>query len=340
MQILFCDMDDITRDYLNKHPAKSGVEYVMFEKSLNDMSDEELSPYYETVDIISTFVYSRLTGDLLAKFKKLKMISTRSTGYNNVDLDYCHSHDIKVANVVGYGEITVAEFAVGSLLNLTRKIEHSHKKLERGVVNVDDDMGVDLYGKTVGVIGTGAIGRHFSRLVKAFGCKVLAYDLYPNQKLAEEGVVEYTDLDRIFSEADIISLHCPATKENYHMINKDTIAKMKDGIYIINTARGDLIDTLALYESCKSGKIAGVALDALECEDIIIKNNVECACAKCSDEHFMLYSLVNQKILQLANVVITPHIAFNSIEAIIRILDSSMKNVYDFIEGNEIRCLV
>ncbi len=335
MQVLFCDVDDITKEYLNKHPAPNGMEYVIFEKSLNDMSDDELNKYYDTVDIISTFVYSRLTGDLLKKFKNLKMISTRSTGYNNVDLDYCKANGIKVANVVGYGEITVAEFAVGSLLNLTRKIEFSHKKLEHGIVNVDEDMGVDLYGKTVGVIGTGAIGRHFARLVKAFGCKVLAYDLYPNQALADEGVVEYTDLEKIFKEADIISLHCPATKENRHMINADTLAKMKNGIYIINTARGDLIDTLALYNACKSGKVAGAALDALEYEDIIIKNNVEVAKEK--DTEFVLYSLVNQKILQLKNVVITPHIGFNTIEAVIRILDSSMKSVTDFSEGKEIR---
>ena len=335
MQILFCDVDDITKDYLKAHPAPQGVEYVIFEKSLNDMNDEELGKYYDTVDVISTFVYSRLTGDLLSKFKKLKMISTRSTGYNNVDLDYCRANGIKVANVVGYGEITVAEFAVGSLLNLTRKIEHSHKKLERGCVDVDDDMGVDLFGKTVGVIGTGAIGRHFARLVKAFGCRVLAYDLYPNQALADEGVVEYTDLDRIFKESDFISLHCPATKENRHMINADALSKMKDGVFIVNTARGDLIDTLALYNAVKSGKVAGVALDALEYEDIIIKNNVEVANEK--DKEFVLYSLVNQKILQLENVVITPHIGFNSIEAIHRILDSSMKSVMDFSEGKEIR---
>ncbi len=335
MQILFCDVDDITKDYLKAHPAPQGVEYVIFEKSLNDMNDEELGKYYDTVDVISTFVYSRLTGDLLSKFKKLKMISTRSTGYNNVDLDYCRANGIKVANVVGYGEITVAEFAVGSLLNLTRKIEYSHKKLERGCVDVDDDMGVDLFGKTVGVIGTGAIGRHFARLVKAFGCRVLAYDLYPNQALADEGVVEYTDLDRIFKESDFISLHCPATKENRHMINASALSKMKDGVFIVNTARGDLIDTLALYNAVKSGKVAGAALDALEYEDIIIKNNVEVADEK--DKEFVLYSLVNQKILQLENVVITPHIGFNSIEAIHRILDSSMKSVMDFSEGKEIR---
>ena len=335
MQVLFCDIDDITKDYLQKHPAPNGVEYVMFEKSLNDMGDDELGKYYETVDIISTFVYSRLDADLLAKFKNLKMVSTRSTGYNNVDVDYCREHNIIVSNVVGYGEITVAEFAVGTLLNLTRKIRTSQKKLKHGIVKVDEDMGVDLFGKTVGVIGTGAIGRHFAKLVKAFGCKVLAYDLYPNQKLIDDGICEYVDLETIYKNSDIISLHCPATKENYHMINKDSIEKMKDGVFIINTARGDLIDTIALYDALTTMKVAGCALDVLEYEDIMIKNNVETAIHK--DKEFVLYSLVNQKMLQLENAIITPHIGFNSIDAVIRILDSSMGHVFDFIEGKEVK---
>ncbi len=335
MQILFCDVDDLTKQYLSEHPAPNGVSYVICEKSLNDMDDDELGKYYDTTDIISTFVYSRLTSELLSKFKNLKMVSTRSTGYNNVDLDYCRAHNIKVANVVGYGEITVAEFAVGLLLNLTRNIEFSHKKLNRGIVNVDQDIGIDLHGKTVGVIGTGSIGRHFARLVHAFGCKVLAYDLYPNQALADEGTCEYTDVETIYKNADIISIHCPATKENYHMINKDTIAKMKDGVYIINTARGDLIDTVALYNALVSKKVKGAGLDVLEYEDIILKNTVESAPEQ--SKEYILYSLINQKLLQLNNVIVTPHIAFNSIDANYRILNTSMQNMMDFIDGKEIR---
>ncbi len=335
MQILFCDVDNLTKKYLSEHPAPDGINYVIFEKSLNDMNDDELCKYYETTDIISTFVYSRLNGELLSKFKNLKMISTRSTGYNNVDLDYCREHNIKVANVVGYGEITVAEFAVGLLLNLTRNIEFSHQKLKNGIVDVDQDIGIDLSGKTVGVIGTGAIGRHFARLVHAFGCKVLAYDLYPNQTLCDEGTCEYTDMERIYKESDIISIHCPATKENYHMINKDTISKMKDGVYIINTARGDLIDTIALYNALVSKKIKGVGVDVLEYEDIILKNTVESAPEK--DKEYILYSLVNQKLLQLKNVIVTPHIAFNSVDANYRILNTSMQHMMDFIDGKEIK---
>ena len=186
MQIVFCDVDEKTSDFLKTVEKIDGVEFITFAQSLNDIDEKELAPYYGA-EIISTFVYSRLGRDLLSKFPNLKMISTRSTGYNNVDLDYCREKGIKVANVVGYGEITVAEFAVGVLLNLTRKIRTAQRKLKHGIVNVEEDIGIDLYGKTVGVIGTGAIGRHFARLIKAFGCKVLAYDLYPNKALEEEG---------------------------------------------------------------------------------------------------------------------------------------------------------
>ena len=224
MKILFCDVDNITKNYLTKNPLPKEVDFVLFEKSLNDLTEEELNKHYENTDIISTFVYSRLTSELLSKFKNLKLISTRSTGYNNVDLDYCKNHNIKVANVVGYGEITVAEFAIGSLLNLTRKIEKSHKKLKNGIVNVNEDIGTDLYGKTVGVLGTGAIGRHFAKLAHAFGCNILAYDIYPNKDLENSGIVKYTDLYTIFKQSDVISLHCPATKEHYHLLNTKTLS--------------------------------------------------------------------------------------------------------------------
>lgn len=334
MQIVFCDVDEKTSDFLKTVEKIDGVEFITFPQSLNEIDEKELSPYYGA-EIISTFVYSRLGRDLLSKFPNLKMISTRSTGYNNVDLDYCREKGIKVANVVGYGEITVAEFAVGVLLNLTRKIRTAQRKLKHGIVNVEEDIGIDLDGKTVGVIGTGAIGRHFARLVKAFGCKVLAYDLYPNQALADEGTCTYTDLETIYKESDIIGLNCPATKENYHLINAETIKKLKDGVYIVNTARGELIDTAALYDALVSGKVAGAGLDVLDYEDVILKNDIDIA--KNKDKDFVFYSLVNQKLVQLENAIVTPHIAFNSVEANLRILNTSMKHIIDFINGIDIK---
>ena len=192
MKIVLPDCKTITR---------GAIDLSVFDKygevSYYDLSGyEDLPDRFEGADAI--FCNKTLLNEYtLHKATNLKYIGLFATGYNNVDLDYCREKGIKVANVVGYGEITVAEFAVGVLLNLTRKIRTAQRKLKHGIVNVAEDLGTDLYGKTVGVIGTGAIGRHFARLVKAFGCHVLAYDLYPNQALVDEGTCEYTDLETI-----------------------------------------------------------------------------------------------------------------------------------------------
>jgi D-lactate dehydrogenase len=262
------------------------------------------------------------------------MVSTRSTGYNNVDADYCRRHGIILANVKGYGEVTVAEFALGLLLSLVRKIGISNNLLKHGIVNVPDYVGIDVSGKTVGVIGTGATGSHFARLAHSMGCDVLAEDPIKNQKLIDEKTVSYTDFKTIIKKSDIISLHCPATKDNYHMINAKAIAEMKKGIYIINTARGELVDTADLYNALVSGKVAGAGLDVLDFEDVILKNDINIARNKGNE--FEFYSLVNQKLLQLPNVIITPHIAFNSAEAELRILNSTLSNIVGFMGGEKV----
>ena len=170
--IVFCDVDDIAGDFFANTELVKKYKCEFLTRSLNDISPEELGKFSDA-NVISTFVYSRLTADILQRFKNLKLVCTRSTGYNNVDLDYCMSKNIKVANVIGYGAITVAEYAMGFLLNLTRNISFSNNKLRRGVVDVDEDMGIDVSGKTIGVIGTGAIGKHFVELCQPFDCQVL-----------------------------------------------------------------------------------------------------------------------------------------------------------------------
>ncbi|MDR3317214.1 MAG: hypothetical protein LBS71_00185 [Puniceicoccales bacterium] len=337
IKVVFCDVDDITQKYLENHKFSDQVNCTLLRESLNDLPSDSLEQLSNT-EIISTFVYSRLTGNVLEHFQNLKLITTRSTGYNNVDLEYCKTHGIKVTNVLGYGEITVAEYAMGMLLNLTRNIEFSNNKLKNNIVKVDEDMGIDLSGKTVGVIGTGAIGRHFVKLCYAFGCHIIASDPFPNQKLVDDGLCQYVDLDHLFKHSDIISLNCPATKENYHLINRNTIAKMKDGVYIVNTARGELIDTIDLYEAIIAGKIKGAGLDVLDYEDVIIKNDIESI--KNNDKNFAIYSVINAKLLQLPNVIVTPHIAFNSSDAVLRILNSNIQSISDFIAGKPINSVI
>lgn len=333
-KIVFCDVDVDTRTFLeNSEPLKQ-YDIVMLAECLDAVSDRTIQEHSDAA-AISTFVYSHLDSKLLAKFPKLRMISTRSSGYNNVDLDYCKSHNIPVVNVIGYGEITVAEYALGMLLDLTRKISFSNKKLREGIVDVQGDVGTDLCGKTIGVIGTGAIGRHFVKLCHGLGCQVLTYDPFQNKDLIASGICRYTDLDEIFRNADVISLHCPSTKENYHMINKSSIDRMKPGVFIINTARGELIDAIPLYDAIIAGKIAGAALDVLDHENAMIKHDIETV--KNSGTESALYSLINEKLLQLPNVIITPHIAFNSTDAIKRILDTTVTNIDTFFHGGQVK---
>ncbi|MDE6432311.1 MAG: hypothetical protein K2L13_02855 [Opitutales bacterium] len=333
-KIVFCDVDDDTRAFLNTSQLLKQYEVVMLEDCLDKTPANIIEKNTDAV-VISTFVYSKLSGDLLKKFPHLRMISTRSTGYNNVDLEYCKAHNISVVNVVGYGEITVAEYALGMLLDLTRKISFSNKKLREGHVDVNGDIGIDLSGKTIGVIGTGAIGRHFVKICYALGCTILTYDPFQNQALIDSGMCRYTSLDEIFQKSDVISLHCPSTEENYHMINEASIKKMKHGVFIVNTARGELIDALPLYDAIISGKIAGAALDVLDHENAIIKHDIESV--KHAGAESALYSLINEKLLQLPNVIITPHIAFNSSDAIRRILETSVKNIHAFLCGEQVK---
>ncbi|MDR1432972.1 MAG: hypothetical protein LBI61_01350 [Puniceicoccales bacterium] len=334
---IFCDADANTWSYLERHGLGELADCVIFPERLNDVSDEILQ-HSSHAEIISTFVYSNLSADLLENFKNLELIATRSTGYNNVDMEYCRARGIRVANVAGYGEVTVAEYAVGMLLNLTRKIGFSNYKLRNGIVKVNEDTGMDLFGKTVGVVGTGAVGSYFAKLCHAFGCNVIATDPFPNGKLVDAGICKYVAIGDLLAESDVIALNCPATADNYHFINRDTIGQMKDGVCIINIARGELINSMDLYEAIISGKVGGAGLDVLDYENVIIKNDIESV--KNSDKNFAMYSLFNAKLLQLPNVVVTPHIAFNSSDAISRILDSNIRIIRDFIAGRPIQSVI
>lgn len=337
MKIVFCDANKELREFLAASTDLQQNEIVLVSESLHETTESTLTKIQDC-EVISTFIYSRLTAEVLAKFPKLQLIATRSTGYNNIDLEYCKKHQIKIANVVGYGAITVAEFTFGLLLGLTRKISIANTKLRNGIVEVENEVGMDLAGKIIGVIGTGAIGRHVVQIANGFGMKVLAYDLYPNSQLIEQQLAEYTDLENIYRQSDIISLNCPSTSENYHLINAETLDKMKNGVYIINTARGELIETADLYHALQSGKVAGAGLDSLEYEDVILKNSIDLA--KSQDNKFLFCSLVNQKILQLNNVILTPHIGFNSTDAVERIFQQNVEHIADFIAGKEIQSVV
>lgn len=326
--ILFFNTDKELTDYAAANPI-DGTRFVFFDESINATPDKRLEAFQDA-EIISLFVHSeRVDNKKLDLFPHLKLIATRSTGFNHIDLAYCKQRGIAVTNVPCYGETTVAEFAFGLLLALSRKIIIANNDMAHSRIAIGEYMGFDLMGKTLGVIGTGSIGRHMIQIARGFGMNVLAYDPYPTPALKDL----YVDTpSKIYEQADVISLHVPSTPENFHMLNAAAFTKMKPGVLIINTARGDLIDTQALYQALRQGIVGGAGLDVLENEDFLLHDEVSTP-DKMTDNDFLLDSAMNLKILQFKNVIATPHIAFNSIDAINRILKTSFDNIRTFLAG-------
>ena len=220
-------------------------------------------------ELLVVFIESPVTKKILATMPKLAMIATMSTGYDHIDLVECHKRGIVVCNVPAYGENTVAEHTFALLLGLTRKIFPSVERVKKGKYVVHGLRRIDLHAITLGVIGTGHSGAHVIRMAKGFDVKIIAYDAFPNKQLAATLGFTYVPLPKLLASADILTLHTPLFKETYHLINSSNIKKMKRGSFIINTARGALIEPKALTDALKSGHIAGAGLDVLEDEQLL-----------------------------------------------------------------------
>ncbi len=285
----------------------------------------------EDVQVLMPFIHSPVGPEQMEAMPGLRFIATRSTGYDHVDLEAASERGIAVANVPAYGENTVAEHTFALILALSRKVHHAWLRTQRGEYTMEGLRGFDLYGKTLGVIGAGAIGLHVVRIAKGFGMKVLAYDVNRNQLLADVLDFSYADLDELLAESDIVSLHAPAIPATHHLINRETISKMKRGALLINTARGSLVDTAAVAEALDEGTLGGAGLDVFEGEEFM-QHEDELLHQPDAEEKLKL--LVRAHRLQRRpDVVITPHIGFNSEEALRRILDTTVENVRSFLAG-------
>lgn len=285
----------------------------------------------EDAAILSIFIYSDLDTTLLKQLPKLKMIATRSTGTDHIDTGFCHERGIVVCNVPSYGANTVAEHAFALMLSLSRKIYPARARTLHGDFSFQGLQGFDLMGKTLGVIGTGQIGRHVIRIAKGFQMQVLAYDTYPDPSIAELLGFEYTDLKTLFKQSDVMTLHCPLTDRSRYLIGKSAFKKMKKGILLVNTARGGLIDTEALLSALEEGIVAGAGLDVLEEEEAIREERE--LLSKQFNEEKLRAVVRNNILLKRDDVIITPHIAFNSREAVARILHTTVNNIKGFFEG-------
>ncbi len=332
MKIVCFDVKDYERAILEKLSTIAD-EVILIEDSFHINFSNNLEKIQDA-DIISIFVNSMVMPDNLSQLPDLKFIATRSTGFSHIDLDYCKAHGIAVSNVPKYGDVTIAEYAFALLLASAKKITLSSSDLKNRVIEPDNYIGMDLFGKTVGVIGVGSIGRQFCRIANGFGMNILGYDLYPNEQTAKDYNVKFTDLNSLLKESDIISIHAPSTKDNVHLIDKEQFEMMKDGVVLVNTARGEILDTEALYDALLSGKVASCGLDVLECEDIIRNEDDFLQKDECKITACLKKTLINHRLLDMKNVIVTPHVAYDSKEAIERILSATIDNIKAFLASN------
>lgn len=275
-------------------------------------------------EAICVFVNDRVDAAVVAKLAKsgIRLIALRCAGYNNVDLKSLADHGLTLVRVPGYSPYAVAEHTVGLMLALNRKLHRAYNRVREGNFALDGLLGFDLNGRTAGVIGTGKIGSVVAKILVGFGCRVFAFDPIENDKCRQIGV-RYSALDELLARSDIVTLHCPLTPANQHMINAAAIAKMKTGVMLVNTSRGALIDTAEVIAALKSGKIGYLGLDVYEEEEEIFFED---------RSGLILSDDVFARLLTFPNVIITGHQAFFTRDALENIAVVTIKNITDFEE--------
>lgn len=318
-------------DYLKSALTQAGHQVDFYE---NILSKDALPPKSD-YDAVSVFVGSPVTKEVIDYFPNLKLITTRSTGFDHIDLEYAKSKNIALGYVSHYGENTVAEFTMGLILTLSRKLYLGIDRIkETENFSFDGLEGFDLKGKTLGVIGAGRIGRHVIKMAKGFDMNIIAYDRNPNPEFSKELGFEYKSIDEILGQSDVITLHVFYSPETHHLINKDNISKIKKGAYLINTSRGPVVETDALVSALRNGILGGAGLDVLE-EEGLLKDEMGSSWKQAGADSIRTV-LENHALMQMPNVMITPHNAFNTKEAVIRILDSDIANTKSFFETSKV----
>ncbi len=310
-------------DSFNELNSKYQYELTYYEARLYNNT----IPLTKGFDAVCVFVNDTVDEEIIKGLKAngVKQIALRCAGFNNVDIEAAQQHGINVVRVPAYSPYAIAEHSLGLILSLNRKFHRAYTRVRDGNFALDGLLGFDLHGKTVGVIGTGKIGEIFINLVKGFGCKILAYDKFPNEKLQKAGL-EYVELHDIYKQSDVISLHCPLTYETFHMINEYAIAAMKTGVMIINTSRGPLIDTEAVIDGLKKGKVGYLGLDVYEEEEeLFFEDHSETVI---QDDKFV-------RLQTFPNVLITAHQAFFTKEAVMNIAETTFENVKTFLKDGK-----
>ena len=327
---VFADITESWQKDLLIERLSETFELVIEDKPLSEFSSEQ----YQNAQILSIFINSDCKAKELERWPELEFIATRSTGYDHIDLSYCSEHGITVSNVPTYGDNTVAEHTFALILSLSRNLYEAVQRTQRGDYELGGIRGFDLRGKTIGIIGTGHIGIHVAKMARGFGMNILAYDIQRNDFLSELIGFDYVDLETLVEQSHIISLHCPLTESTRYIIDEDMLSRSRDDLLVINTARGELIDTDALLRALEDGRLGGAGLDVIEGEEMILSES------KLNEKNFSrekLQTLVqNNRLLKRDNVIFTPHMAYNSREAIERIFETTIDNIKAFQKENPI----
>lgn len=290
-------------------------------------------------DGVCVFIYSRVGREVLEAMPRLRLVATRSTGFDHIDTGACGERGIRVSNVPRYGSNTVAEHVFGLLLTISHRLWDAIDRTRKGDFSLAGLRGFDLRGKTMGIIGAGEIGRCTARIARGFGMEVLAYDVRPDAQAAAELGMRYTELDELLRASDVVSLHAPLTPETVHMISDAQFNQMKQGVVLINTARGTLVDVRALLRALADGKVAAAGLDVLP-EEPAIREEAELLRSVFQRTHNLETLLADHVLLRMRNVYITPHSAFDTREAVERILGTTVENIAAFAAGSPANCVV
>ena len=323
-KIIFFDIKDYDKEFFKKYADNFNFDMTFLKGKLTEET-VHLTKGYDVVCAFTNDVINKANIDVMAN-NGIKLLAMRCAGFNNVSLKDIHNR-FKVVRVPAYSPHAIAEYTVALILAVNRKIHKAYVRTREGNFSINGLMGFDLNGKTAGIIGTGKIGQILIKILKGFNMKVIAYDLFPNQKAAEELGFEYVSLDELYAQSDIISLNCPLTKETQYMINRRSMLKMKDGVILVNTGRGMLIDSADLVEALKDKKIGAVALDVYEEEEDYFFEDKSTQ---------VIEDDILGRLLSFYNVLITSHQAYFTQEAVDAITLTTLNNIKDFVEGKEL----
>ncbi|RJQ32162.1 MAG: hydroxyacid dehydrogenase [Actinobacteria bacterium] len=324
IRIAFFEVEDWEIDFYRHHLPL--YDLIFYPEELDAAQLEEI----KQVNVLCVRIRSRVTADVINNLSNLQLIVTRSTGFDHVDLAEAAKRNIAVTNVPTYGENTVAEHAFALILALAHNVHKAYMRTLTGDFEIKGLKGFDLSGKTLGVVGTGRIGLHAIKIARGLDMNVLAYDPMPHIDLQSVLGFKYVAFDELLHESDIVTLHAPYNKKTHHLMNRDTVVKMKKGAVLINTARGGLVDNEALVWALEKGILSGAGLDVLEGEDFI---NEEWQAIEKKAQGTMKQLLEDHVLMKMDNVIITPHIAFYSKEAYQRIAETTVENIEMFFSG-------